>query len=539
MKGRVFILVKKIFVTKLFLASLSGFILGLAFNYPHLWPLTLVGLIPIIHIIYQPQVFRRQQFFYGFWFGLIYGLSFLIWHWDILPLDWLGISSYFAGSLLIFYVWFLPSVVIGLISGFWVWWVTIFKLNKWPDIFILSLSWPISEFLRSIGLSILWYGNGGLVGPSWAIGFLGYSLAPSLLISFASWGGVYLVGAMGVAVNLILYRLFVNYKDRLAWKLATGFLFLWVFSLANFYYFDQDTGHNAKFALINTYEQSFSRLQGGELTDFIARKKMIIESIVKDNLKPEIIVFPEDARVILGYKATNGLNNFNKMFPGQETLIIDSARIVGENGFAKLRFQYLNTKSSEIKEDDKLFLVPHGEYAPAITNFLGGVIGKSEWIRSLRYEEDPLLNKNELEGITFRGLRFQATACSEIILPTIHNKIVGTGSRVLINAASHSLFRGSPILYNQTLSMARIRAVENNRYFVTANNFIPTFVIDNRGNIVGETAWGKESVLYASVPLLEQGTFYNKIYRFLPWFLIFLALLWSFIFRVKYAKIGL
>jgi apolipoprotein N-acyltransferase len=521
-----------------FLAGLSGVILLFSFNHSRLWFLALIALIPLIHLIYLPTTSSQAKFFYGCVAGTAYALGFLVWHWSVLPLDWVGINNFFVGVGVVFYVWFLQALLIGVVIGLWVGWASFLKQDNWTDLLLFSLSWPVFEFIRAFALSLLWYGNGSVLGFSWTVGFLGYVLAPGPFISFASWGGVYLVGAAGIAINFLIYKIIKNYKDRSVWLAAVVFLVIWAGSVINVYFLKQDSGQEAKMAVINTYEQSFSRMNEEEIKVFVKNKKDLLTSVAKSGNQPDIVIFPEDARTLLSYAITNDQLAIKNMFAQHETLIIDSARLTDKTGFPKLTFQYLNTRTGELKAEGKNFLVPHGEYMPFLTDFLGGVIGQSEWVTSFRHSRETSRPTEPQNGFVFGGMRFQATACSEIILPTVHDEIANRGVPILINSTSHSLFRGSPVLYRQTISMAKMRAVENNRYFVAANNFIPSFIIDNHGNLVEESAWDQQSVLYATVPLLEQGTIYNKIYWFFPWFLVILTLILSFISYRSRAKMG-
>ena len=54
----------------------------------------------------------------GFVAGWIMAAGVMIWHWEILPVDWAGISNQLHGILLVLYVWGLYSVMGGII-GLW------------------------------------------------------------------------------------------------------------------------------------------------------------------------------------------------------------------------------------------------------------------------------------------------------------------------------------------------------------------------------------------------------------------------------------
>jgi len=69
--------------------------------------------------------------------------------------------------------------------------------------------------------------------------------------------------------------------------------------------------------------------------------------------------------------------------------------------------------------------------------------------------------------------------------------------------------------------MAKIRATENNRYFVQAANQGDSYVIDNRGKLVVKNKEIGNEVISAEVRALTGRTFYN---RFGDWILILAGL---------------
>ena len=58
--------------------------------------------------------------------------------------------------------------------------------------------------------------------------------------------------------------------------------------------------------------------------------------------------------------------------------------------------------------------------------------------------------------------------------------------------------------------MAKVRAVENNRYLVRSANFDPAFAIDNTGRIIAEAPWDTAGVIYTTVHPIKKQSLYNK-----------------------------
>ena len=70
-----------------------------------------------------------------------------------------------------------------------------------------------------------------------------------------------------------------------------------------------------------------------------------------------------------------------------------------------------------------------------------------------------------------------------------------------MNAASHSVFHESHLLYDYFKSVAKVRAVENRLPLVVAGNVVPSFAVSAQGQIVAEGEWGPASVLFAEIAL--------------------------------------
>jgi apolipoprotein N-acyltransferase len=67
------------------------------------------------------------------------------------------------------------------------------------------------------------------------------------------------------------------------------------------------------------------------------------------------------------------------------------------------------------------------------------------------------------------------------------------------------------MIYSQMQNVAKVRAVENDRWFVQSANMSPAFVLDNHGEVIAESEWNIPSVLQVPVaPRLNQ-TLYTKI----------------------------
>lgn len=470
----------------------SGLLLWAGFDWPNIF--ILIGAIVFLFwLILKQAESWSEALLAGSVAGTVYALSFLAWHWSVLPLDWAGVTNNFFGSLLVFYTLFLPSLLIGISVGAWAMIVHNFKNREVWLIIIAPILWPLIEFGRSVDLSILWFGQGGIIGPTWTLGFLGYALAsfPPILW-WAGIGGVYLLSAITVLGGVLIYL-------RRPWLLLICGLII----LAPLWAQKQimpKLQTKIPIAVVTTNFPSFSRVTPEQSKSLREEKLRLIKEVDALLVRPTVAIFPEDTRV----KLETG------SWPRNPSLVIDSARVNSGAGDVSLVFEYINNESGQSATSGKRFLVPHGEYMPYITDLLGGVLGKSEWVKGFRQKRGTA--KVEKEKIIKAGdLSLAATACSEIMLPGVYAKQAAGGVDFLINAASHSLFRGSKQLYGQTVRMAQVRAAESGRALVESSNGVPSFLINPQGQLVWESKWGREGADLVWVSVAKNNTFYSYL----------------------------
>lgn len=103
---------------RVFFTVLGGVSIGLALSVPMLWLLALVGMIPLVHIVYA-HVSLRQSFLSGWLFGSALIGTTLYWFFNTLPLEWLGITNPFVEVVLVTFFWAFLSSVLGIAVGLW------------------------------------------------------------------------------------------------------------------------------------------------------------------------------------------------------------------------------------------------------------------------------------------------------------------------------------------------------------------------------------------------------------------------------------
>jgi len=495
----------------------SGVVMAVSFTIPSLWFLGFFGMVPLFAFLYQKNLSFGKVFINGLSFGFIFIGGVLSWLWSAYPLEWAGVENDFVALFSLFAVWLISSIFFSLFIAAWTVTFCKFRKNNFWDILFASSLWIIFEYLRAFAATLLWISPVSLLGPHATFGFLGYILAENtLLLSLASIGGIYLLGFIVTLMNIYIYQM-------LSIKITTGasgkkFIyilssFVLVFTVSFLAHtFSNGVGGDKKLriAIIDTYFPTSSGFDKKIYSEHAENIKRLIVGIKNKEHKPDIIILPEDSRFI------SSLSNaekelIDKNILQKETLFIDSSDSLNLNGDITFRLEYFNTKNGS-KYSHKALLVPFGEYLPYTALFILRALGEYQLIEDFNDKRGYSNSKNLNNAITeFQDIKIGALFCSEIVSSKLYETVTKQGANLLINIASHSVFRDVPILYFQTVKMAKIHAVQNNRYFIQSINFAPSFVVDNKGEIIVKSKNTNYGVTYGDVVSHSKASIYNKL----------------------------
>jgi apolipoprotein N-acyltransferase len=157
---------------------------------------------------------------------------------------------------------------------------------------------------------------------------------------------------------------------------------------------------------------------------------------------------------------------------------------------------------------DKVHLVPFGEFLPfpQLFAFAGGLTKEvGEFQRGA--SRDPLVAGSERLG-TF--------ICYESIFPNEVRQFVVNGADVLVNISNDGWY-GDSGAWSQHLQQTRMRAIENDRWLLSATNTGLTAVIDPWGRIAAEVPRKERGVLVAPYALISSTTFYTRHGDWFAW----------------------
>ena len=176
---------------------------------------------------------------------------------------------------------------------------------------------------------------------------------------------------------------------------------------------------------------------------------------------------------------------------------------------------------------DKVHLVPFGEYLPfpRLFAFAGGLtkeVGEFEKGRS----------RAPLDA---GGTRLGVFICYESVFPGEVRQFADQGAQVLVNLSNDGWY-GDSGAYAQHLNQTRMRAIENDRWILSATNTGVTASIDPYGRTVARLPRKERGALVAPYALTSVTTFYTRHGDWFAWLCAIIsagALLTRFVFSKK------
>jgi apolipoprotein N-acyltransferase len=173
---------------------------------------------------------------------------------------------------------------------------------------------------------------------------------------------------------------------------------------------------------------------------------------------------------------------------GQSSQISNSAALISPQGNWTARY-------------DKVHLVPFGEYLPfpQVFAFAGG----------LTKEVGEFQHGTARQPLEAGEQRLGTFICYESIFPDEVRQFARDGAQVLVNISNDGWY-GDSGAWKQHLQQTRMRAIENDRWLLSATNTGLTAVIDPWGRVVAQAPRKERTALIARYHLRSSTTFYTQ-----------------------------
>ncbi len=493
---------------KILWSILSGLLLTASFPPGKLEWLAWFALVPLFKSLENES--PSGAFKLGFVTGLAHYLTLI--YWIILVLGAYGglniIVSFGVLVLLCLYLSIYPGLFSVLFHHFH---------GSRFQVLLIASAWVSLEFARAKLLT----------GFPWCL--LGYSqYGHPLLIQVADSVGVYGLSFLILAVNALLYLLFLDghsqHKKRLfgfeLLVVASLFIFTIAYGSYRFSEYSVKTGEkrSVRVAVIQgNIDQSikWNPVYQKKTIDIYLR---LSRSIYKYG--PDLIVWPETA-VPFFFQDPNELTERVIGIPMESgaQLIFGSPAYRREGGGVRYynRAYHITPRGLVTGFYDKVHLVPFGEYVP-LKRFL-------RFVHRLVPAAGDFASGREGTPLSLPDLPTGLLICYESIFPELSRHLVMKDAKILVNLTNDAWFGMSSAPY-QHLIMCLFRAVENRRPLIRAANTGFSAFIDRMGRITRVGDLFCEEVLIGDVAIgNEQLTFYSRYGDIFVYLLIFICLI--------------
>lgn len=481
----------------------AGLLLGVGFILPDFWILGILGISYLVHLVLKEQSFKRLCVG-SLTAWTIKSAMALVWFWSVYPIKWLAIDLGNIQILLIFLWWCTAAIWLGcggIVFGFGVKLLQRY-LKTSLLLLLLPLVWIVGELMGSLLFSIITIGAGGAVTTAFSFGYVGYLAAQhELLIQFAQIGGVYSLGFIVVLLAVCIVWVLLHgakYKMYL-------YAFIFVLVLTSFApdsVPEQVHGELYTIAIIDTdFSLSELRNVGGRK---IIQEKLETAMQAALALETDYILLPEDSRYF--NQQTNVAREkaqFAFRTEDAAVVIVDSGRADDDEKAVLQSFVY-NGNSQTVDQSHKRYLVPQGEFMPAlymgVLKLFGSLEVMDQISKSLAFEVGSTVSQTNF-ATSSPGVLF----CFESVSPWGVRKIMQERQTVpfIAHPVSHAWFNQPQSLWNQLDSMLRVQAIWNQQYIVSAGNAVSSQIITPAGVVVSpdEVSSGEDWMLkIATIP---------------------------------------
>ncbi len=480
-----------------FYPCLGGILGGISVS-THFW---LIFMPISLFILWEGSERKIANFWWGFFFVLISHS----WLYDLHPLTWMGFS-WFASLIIAISILLVCAFLGGFLVYLWgllvemiLWKENVFKMKIMPltiKVFFLSLTWGIGELILS-QTPFFWIG-------------LGESLVPGdiYLAGLARW-----IGASGLCVLQILigFWIFISHgrwRRKLHFKKIFIFGLLIIVFLHLFGALTNPIKRNSEFpvAIWQTNIPTREKLKIDD--EFIKEKQSIAQAYALD----------KQAKLLVAPEGTLSSNFYLSKGIKVNTLAGGFRNYDNELRSSLLGFQIGDKSFTSFI--DKNRLVPLGEKIPRFLNsFSRGLsaVGGIQPGSDSRFF-DPKFTPPLAVAI-----------CYEISDGVKIRKAINSGAKLIITAANLDPYPTK--LYDQFLSLARLRSIENKKYNLLVSNTGPSGLVQDEGKIVQMLDLNVEQNEIVYPKFSSEKTFYtqfgDKPILFLFIFFVGLNIFWK------------
>lgn len=166
----------------------------------------------------------------------------------------------------------------------------------------------------------------------------------------------------------------------------------------------------------------------------------------------------------------------------------------------------IDNAGRELGRYDQINLVPFGEFVPPLFS----------WVNRITKETSDFVPGHDIVIFKALGHRYGTFICYESAFPALVRQFSKRGADVLVNLSNDSYFGHSEARL-QHLLLARMRAVENDRFVIRATDNGITAVIDPAGRLRKVLPQFREVAALLNYGAVQQPTFYAEHGDWFAW----------------------
>jgi apolipoprotein N-acyltransferase len=486
------------------LAAISGVMLALAFPNAGISWLIFFFLAPLLASI-ATAASKREAFLQGWLFFTVQWLITVPWV--------IRVMSHYGGLpyLLGVGIFVLMSLYLGLFGGLFGW-AAYVLMRGWKGCaqdsvlgwLAVPLAWAAVEFLRTHALT-------GFPWDLIATAIVDYTP----LVQLDRELGPYALGALIAVPAVVLTWLGLTPASRGKRLLVAGatlsMLAVW-WGAGRYRIWSADIHSMAtsdrvyRAALLQPNISQEMRWSESSLIEIFNRMTAMTDEAMKH--RPDVVIWPEST-VPLTYATTTFYRQAieSRSVRTHTDVILGSVAQDEHNPDRLWNAAYLVSDGKTIGHYDKIRLVPFGEYVPLRKAFFfAGKLVHAVGTFEFGTRDTPLEGK----------LKYGLAICYEVVFPQVPSTQVRHGANVLVTITNDAWYDGTSAP-RQHLDMARLRAVETDRYILRAGTTGISAFIDPNGRLLQSLAMGKQGILYVAFQPHEAITPYVRYGDVLAW----------------------
>ena len=442
------------------------------------------SLIPFLFVIYNSNL--RQTLLFSFICGIGFSIS----------------VTYWMNALPVKFVWLLLTPLLSII--FLIYGISIYFIFKkihqpYLRIFLIPAVWILIELIRSQTLL------------AFTIGILGYSQHNFLpLMQITRFTGIYGVSFILILFNAAVFEtILFSMKNR---KLILKFLIISISILVIFVTYGIVSVNNNLNRVISKKDYIEIKLAAVQpnilLGDKYSGKGLEIipepywnKIYFRENTN--LVIFPES--MLWGFIEENGrFKNWAEIVAKAENLYMLIGQYTHDDDFSRYYDSALlyDPDMNTIGRYDETHPVPFSQYVP-----YPKVLG---YLKFLDFSTVNLIPSKDYLPIDYPGKgKIGVNICYESTIPSIARTIRKNGAEAIFILSDNASLDNSIAPWHH-LIFSKVRAIENGCYVVHCANTGISAIISPDGEFLVRSDLLSKTVLYGSVFLIEEQTFYTK-----------------------------